>query len=315
MAGKKDSITKIQDTFNDKKSKADQYWTGANLQRFYRTFRKPMILPTNYVEDVNSVERVSEIFKIRGFQFGNWVTTEDRFNYLAAMYICLYDLQRVVKFNSNNLGLNNRLAIAFGSRGNPGALAHYEPVNIVINISRYKREDVLKKMIEATGTKPPAHIPKEVLFLETGGIGSFAHEYGHFLDGVYGLYSEPKSGLPYLTGKRGSVDKERVEYPATNVLRNLVEDFFQTVFWTATKKKTKFSLRLEATKSDYLQNRQEIFARCFEQYIDYKLQKIKIKNEFMVKRKYAAKHYLTDTELKKVVPIFDKLISRMRMLS
>lgn len=309
------NIKKFQDTFNDQKSKADLYWNSANLQRFYRTFRKPMILPTNYVQDVNSIDRVQSIFKIRGFQFGNWVTTEDRFNYLAAMYICLFDMQRVVRFQNSNLGLSNQLAISFGARGNPGALAHYEPVNVVINISRYKREDVLKKEIEAAGRKPPAHIPKEVLFLYTGGIGSFAHEYGHFLDGVFGLYSEPSEGRAYLTGKRGSVSKDRIVYPASAIMRNLVEDFFEIIFWKKPGKKSDYSLRLEESKSDYIQNRQEIFARVFEQYIDLKLKKIKIQNDFITARKYKPVYYLKDSELRKVVPILDKLVSRMRLLS
>lgn len=306
-------ISKINDTFNDQLSKADKYWSSANLQRFYRTFRKPMILPVGYERDVNSVERVQEIFKIRGFQFGNWVTTEDRFNYLAAMYICLFDLQRVLKFKNSNLGLDNQLAIAFGSRGVPKALAHYEPKNIVINISRYIRPDVLKDRL---GIK---NIPKEVLFVETGGIGAFAHEYGHFLDGVYGMYSEPVIGQPFLTGRSGSLTKDRLDNSKSHPMRKLVEDMYEQMFWKKSKAgkkvKTNFSERLEATKSDYLQNRQEIFARSFEQYIAYKLQAMKIKNEFMVQRKYSAKHYLTPAELKKVVPYFDKLMELMRKLS
>lgn len=315
MAAKPEKIKKFQDTFNDGWSKADLYWDSANLQRFYRTFRTPMILPLNYVQDVNSIERVEKMFKIRGFQFGNWVTTEDRFNYLAAMYICLFDMQRVLRFKTSNLGLDNQLAIAFGSRGNPGALAHYEPRNIVINISRYKREDVLKREIEAAGMKAPDHIPKEKLFLYTGGIGSFAHEFGHFLDGVFGQYSEPSDGRAYLTGKRGSVSKDRIAYPKNQVMRNLIEDFFEVIFWKKPGKKSDYAIRLEKSGSEYIQNRQEIFARVFEQYIDLKLKKIKIKNFFITQRKYKPVYYLTDSELRKVVPILDNLISKMRLLS
>lgn len=312
MAGVKQRISKINDTFNDEMSRADTYWTGANVQRFYRTFRKPMILPINYEKDVNSVERVQEVFKLRGFQFGNWVSTEDRFNYLAAMYICLFDLQRVLKFKNSNLGLDKQLAISFGSRGVPRALAHYEPSNIVINISRYKRPDVVKAIIKKT-------VPKEILFIETGGIGSFAHEYGHFLDGVYGMYSEPVRFEPFLTGASGSLSKRRTDTASSHPMRKVVEDMYEIMFWKTGKNgkklKTAFSERLEATGSDYLQNRQEIFARSFEQYVDFKLQAMKIKNDFMVKRKYAADHYLLPGELKKVVPYFDKLIDLMRKLS
>lgn len=310
---KPSAVIKIQDTFNDRKSAADRYWNSFNLRSFYKSFRKPMVFPLNYVEDVNSVIRVQEIFKLRGFQFGNWVSTEDRFNYLAAMYICLWDLQRVLQFKSNNLGLNKELAISFGSRGVPNASAHFEPRNMVINIARYYKASKLKDKFPQL---QPIHLTKEVLFITTGGIGAVAHEYGHFLDAAFGVYTEPVEGRPYLTGRGGSLSKDRIDYPPKFVIRNLVEDFFQELFWTKTRKKTGFSKRLESTKSDYLENRQEIFARVFEQYVSYKLQKIKIKNDFIVQQtKYDAKYYLTASELKKIIPALDKIVARMRYSS
>lgn len=309
-----ESVKKIQDTFNDNKSAADLYWDTNNLRAFYKTFRKPLVLPKNHIQDVNDVTRVQDLFKIKGFQFGNWVTTEDRFNYLAALYICLHDMQKVLKFKSDNIGLDQRLAITFGSRGVPGALAHFEPRNLVINISRYKREDVLKKEIIMSGGFPPKKIAKEALFIHTGGVGSFAHEYGHFLDYAFGMYIEPHQEHHFLTGKSKSVSKDRIEYPKGMILRNLIEDLFEQLLWkTPGKKYSDFAERLIKTKSDYLQNRQEIFARVFEQYIDYRLQGLKIKNHFIVQRKYESRYYLNDKELKPAALIIDKIITQLRM--
>lgn len=307
----KEKLVKIQDSFNDKKSAADLYWSSAELQRFYRKFRSPMILPKSYFEDTNSIERVQKRYQLRGFQFGNWVTNEDRYDYLAAFYICLFDMQKVLKFKNNNIGLSGSLGVALGSRGVPQALAHYEPNNVVINISRYKREDVLKKEFEMIGKKPPTTIPKDVRFFNTGGIGSFAHEYGHFLDGEFGRFIEPVAKMPWLTGNSRSVSKSRIEYPAKFRMRNIVEDIFETLFWK-NGKKTNFHLRLLETKSEYLNYRQEVFARLFEQYIFEKLQKIGIKNKFMTKPKYQRAYYLRPSEIKSVIPLIDQLIVEMR---
>jgi hypothetical protein len=310
------SILKIQDSFNDAQSTADKYWDTGKIHNFYRKFRnkgtsRTMDLPKTYLQDSNSIQRVEKRYHLRGFQFGNWVTNEDRFNYLAAFYVCLYDLNKVLKFKDNNLGLSGSLGIALGSRGVPRALAHYEPYSLVINISRYKREDVLKAEFEAAGLRAPLEITKETRFFNTGGVGSFAHEYGHFLDNMYGKYTEPVKGTVFLTGNQGSVSKTRIVYTKANKLRNLVEDLFQVMFWNG-KLKTNWAVRLETTNSEYLQNRQEIFARTFEQYVALKLNKLSVSNDFMTKKKYQKSHYLNDAEMKKVVPIMDKLILEMR---
>lgn len=311
MNQKIEQIKKIQDTFNDGSSHADTYWSNSEIQRFYRMFRKPMILPKSYFQDSNSIERVQKLYKLRGFQFGNWVTNEDRYDYLATLYICLYDLNKVLKFKDNNLGLNGTLGIALGSRGMANAKAHYEPVNAVINISRYMREDILKKMMSDFGTKPPDTIPKIARFLNTGGVGSFAHEYGHFLDSQFGMSIEPIKGQHFLTGNTPSTSKTRIEYDSKFVMRNIVEDIFEILYWK-NENKTPYQIRLLGTQSKYLNQRAEVFARLFEQYIFTKLERIGIQNSFMVKNKYTKRVYLKPSELNNVIPLMDKLIVEMR---
>ncbi|MBI2258149.1 MAG: hypothetical protein HYU67_04530 [Flavobacteriia bacterium] len=308
-------IRKINDTFNDGKSTADLFWDKTNTMFFYRSFRKNIDVPKDFILNINDAKKVIERYKLRGFQFGNWLTTEDRYNYIAALFISLYDLNKVLRFPNNNLGLNASLGIALGSRGVPNALAHFEPKNEVINISRYIREDVLKKALENSGVEVPEHIPKNIRFINSGGIGSFAHEYGHFLDLMFGTYTEQHEKYPFLTGPGKSVSKKRINYSSNQPMRILVEDIFQILFYglNPNKSKSNFAYRLEATKNDYLQNRQEIFARCFEQYISHKLlYTYKINNDFMTKPKYKAKHYLSPKEMELIIPLFDKLISLMR---
>ncbi|HMT36897.1 MAG TPA: hypothetical protein PKC41_13635, partial [Chitinophagaceae bacterium] len=74
--------------------------------------------------------------------------------------------------------------------------------------------------------------------------------------------------------------------------------------------------RIEAASdSDYFVRRNEIFARLFEQYISYKLQKINIYNKFLCVTKYDRRIYMKPDELKKVIPLFDLLLQKIRAFS
>ncbi len=58
--------------------------------------------------------------------------------------------------------------------------------------------------------------------------------------------------------------------------------------------------------------RTEIFARLFEQYVAFKLKQNGIANSFLTDTKYTRAVYMTPTELKRVVPYFDRLLVLMR---
>lgn len=177
---------KIMDTLGGESigtSRMEAWWKGKGFTAIYKGFRKGTV-PAVFLKQIIDVRKVEKLFKLRGFQFGNWVNNEDRFNYLAALGICLFDLNKVLKFKGNNLGLDNTLGVAFGARGQRGALAHYEPRTHIINMTRYYDAD---KWI-----KPPS---KAVRFVVSGGVGSFAHEYGHFLDYFFG--SRVETTTPY----------------------------------------------------------------------------------------------------------------------
>jgi hypothetical protein len=62
----------------------------------------------------------------------------------------------------------------------------------------------------------------------------------------------------------------------------------------------------------YYVERTEILARLFEQYIAYKLKQLGVSNSFLISTKYTRAVYMTPAELKKVVPLFDKLLILMR---
>lgn len=91
-------------------------------------------------------------YGFRGGEFGNWLTDADRQISLDMAYDSLSDLARALNITYDSIGLDNTLAIAFGSRGVRNALAHYEPLRRVINLTKLK------------------------------GAGSLAHEWWHALD-------------------------------------------------------------------------------------------------------------------------------------
>jgi hypothetical protein len=296
---------KIVDTLEPEEgSRMEVWWKNQGFEDIYKEFRKGGI--SDDLKKIKDVRDVSKFFNLKGYQFGNWVTHEDRFNYLAALSVCLFDLNRVLRFKGNNLGLDKRLGIAFGARGQKGALAHYEPSTNIINMTRYK---------EAHRFKIPLSKPKR--FVLSGGVGSFAHEYGHFLDYFFGSNTEIITRSFALTNGR-STDPRRIPYNRSKMpMRSLMEDIMEKAYWAKGKQAdSNYVKRIKdavpESYLDYFLRRNEIFARLFEQYVSYKLKELKIQNVFLTKTKYHTAQYMTPTEMKSIVPLFDKLLVEMR---
>ena len=108
--------------------------------------------PVNIV----STEQFKDKFGLRAVQSGNWVlkdkeSIEFHVQRAAEAFV---DMADVTGISVEQLGFGGRLGLSFGARGKGGALAHYEPVQRVINITKMK------------------------------GGGSLGHEYFHALDNV-----------------------------------------------------------------------------------------------------------------------------------
>lgn len=108
--------------------------------------------------NINSTEELKNSFGFRDIQSGNWVlkdkaSAEFHVKNAAAS---MMDLSDIVGIDPKSLAFGGRLALAFGARGRKGALAHYEPVQRVINITKMK------------------------------GGGSLGHEWFHAIDNILG---------------------------------------------------------------------------------------------------------------------------------
>lgn len=104
-----------------------------------------------------------EEFGFAGGEFGNWMSEKDRQVSLDMGYEALQDLAYVLKIEPSGIALGNRLSIAFGARGYGNALAHYEPMREVINLTKMR------------------------------GAGSLAHEWAHAFDDIMGKHLSQSS--------------------------------------------------------------------------------------------------------------------------
>lgn len=102
-----------------------------------------------------TTEDLATTFGFRGIQFGNWTNDADRQAALNQAYDAFMDLADILGVSPKALSLAGELGIAFGARGGGSALAHYEPDEIVINLTKTK------------------------------GAGSLAHEWWHALDNYF----------------------------------------------------------------------------------------------------------------------------------
>lgn len=115
-------------------------------------------------KDVKAEDFMNE-FGFRGVQFGNWTNQADRQMAVNQAYDAFMDLSKLIGIPPKALSLNGELGIAFGARGSGSALAHYEPSEVVINLTKTK------------------------------GAGSLAHEWWHALDNYFARAAGSKGGM------------------------------------------------------------------------------------------------------------------------
>lgn len=81
-------------------------------------------------------------FTFHGGEFGNWLNDNDRQYSLDYGYDAFYDLALALDIPSEAISMGGVLSIAFGARGSGNAMAHYEPLRQVINLTKTKRRRI-----------------------------------------------------------------------------------------------------------------------------------------------------------------------------
>jgi hypothetical protein len=99
-----------------------------------------------------ATKHMVESMGLRGVQWGNTVTDDERKHHAAKAVEALTDLADVTGLHPKDIALDGKLGLAIGARGKGNASAHYEPGTQVINLTR------------------------------SSGVGALAHEWGHAFD-------------------------------------------------------------------------------------------------------------------------------------
>lgn len=192
----------------------------------------------------------ADTFGFRGVEFGNYVEQVKRQKDLNQAYDALMDLAEVIDIPPKAISLNGELGLAFGARGKGGSLgggltaaAHYEPGNIVINLTK------------------------------KAGAGSLAHEWYHALDNYFsrkrGDASSFISERPYPLMNKG-VREEVLE-----AFKGIKKAIYQSELVSRAK-------ALDSRRSTaYWSTDIELGARAFESFVIAELERKGMTNDYL----------------------------------
>lgn len=227
--------------------------TKVNAERMGRDWRQG--------RDITTEELDSE-FGLRGIQYGNSIlkSSGEAQEHLNHAYDALSDLAFVTGLPRKAIGLDGSLALAFGARGRGGkraALAHFEPMQVVINLTR------------------------------KNGAGSLAHEWWHALDNY--LYKVNRSTNPESIRDLESI---AIRYQSEQSLGankgRLREQMVRSV--GEVKQRLQGSPMEQASREMdalfggkvYWSTMREMSARAFESYVKKKLHDHGAQNDYLV---------------------------------
>ncbi len=245
-----------------------------------------------------TTEKFDKEFGFRGVQFGNYVESGRRQAELNDAFDSLQDMAEIIGVPSKALSLNGELGLAFGARGRGGsnsAKAHYEPGEVVINLTK------------------------------NNGAGSLAHEWFHALDNYFGQTDVGGGrGDNYATVRRRQTMKfkDGKMVPADFPVRQEVWDAWKGVM----KAVGDSGMVARAQKLDELRSKPywatnvEMAARSYERYILDRAEAKGIRNDYLVNLKKADEHgnpstyaYPTEAELNNGVrDAFDTLFKTLK---
>ncbi len=295
-----------------------------------------------------SAEQFQEQFGFRGGEFGAWVQQgkgdKERQALLNGAYDALMDLADIIGVPPRALSLNGTLGIAFGSRGSGWASAHFEPSNLVINLTK------------------------------TRGAGALAHEWFHAADNYFARMRRDGAEAPftgdktayrdqnYIThkpetlmvlkdgaaqpggaGRRYMPPMTRGKLEAMHEARKHLTDAYNPERWTEAPEAGKVRPEVEARFADLVQalkdspmakraalldkgkqgywsSTLEMAARAFENYVIAKMHEQGYHNDFLVNvnkaedtgRDPARYPYLLAGEVKPIAEAFDALFDEVK---
>ena len=243
------SVKEARQFIADQQAELEAQWAGLKAHPEYRrAINLPRQGPVRREGDV-SPQLFQDAFGFRGVQFGNWVESDRRQVDLNEAFDALMDMAQALGVPPKALSLDGSLGLAFGARGTAGAKAHYEPGEVVINITK------------------------------KSGPGSLAHEWFHAVDNYFARLdrtgkTEPKSLDAFATSNLRPAVNLRPEVAAAF---KRVRDVLGMGTFAARSGKLD-----EARSKAYYGTTIEKAARAFEQYVVDRLALAGISNDYLV---------------------------------
>ena len=202
----------------------------------------------------DAVDHVVDKVKMRGIQWGNWVPDEERAHHAQHIAEACADLADVMGLGEDAASLGGILGLRFGSNGRGPAMAHYEPLKRAINLTR------------------------------KNGVGSLAHEWGHFLDHHLGSTVKGATrsiGLSLDSLSRKDVGSDPMR-DAMDAVRNAWRDsgFRDRINEAGIANMGAHAWRKKGNQ-DYWTSNEEMFARSFEGWVDHELRAQGRKNTYL----------------------------------
>jgi hypothetical protein len=231
-------------------------------------------------------------FGFAGGEFGNWMNENDRQFSLDYGYNALMDLADALDIKSTDISFDGELSIAFGARGHSAALAHYEPLRQVINLTKMK------------------------------GAGTLAHEWGHALDNILSKKLSDSNFDSYLTNGNGKALSSVKELMNTIKYCDVSDSYKldKTEFY---KNSELCDCYYSKESMGYWSSDKEMFARAFSCYVEDKLVERSCRSDYLCGLSDSAV-FMHDGELKKAFPdgderkainkCFDKVFDQLKEL-
>jgi len=272
----------LTDVFNVDKKKSKIF----DPTSFYGT-ELSRIGPDHGVNDDQDshTRSLTDFSKMRGLQYGNSVTDDERKHHLGQAALAMRDLTHTLGLPSEMGSFNGRLGLAFGARGKGRAAAHYEPNLRAINLTRHN------------------------------GSGSLAHEWGHAFDDILGEITKGKGMFATEWTRKGDVkhetpDHERIYKPLQNLMEKLSGPVRQRMTSDFYQKGRDAGVSPEKMSTYWLSGK-EMFARAFEQYLQNKMRKNGHHNTYLAG---GTDHWLwpSNQEVESLTPHFDELFENFR---
>lgn len=213
-------------------------------RRFYRRGPDPQAkLSASFLD-------VRRRFDFRSIQIGRWVTEAEKARAAQLFYQALCDLMAILGGPEALVSLRGSLALKYGSGGQPGVAAHYEPATHTFALAK------------------------------NAGPGSIAHEWFHAFDHYIGRKAFRGVGPMEFGSKAWLADRPAVSHPLNQCLRHCYQQVLLDDSGAAPSELFRRSqARDRQLGTVYYALPEELCARAFEAYV----QDSPVKNQFLVR--------------------------------